>query len=82
MNIQKKCGNTVKGRTEKPLLRATPVRENPKSTPKLKPPRHEGSRFRRMAFGGIRSSHGTETDADAPLNSVLRGIEIELLFGM
>lgn len=65
---------------EKPLLRATPVRDNPKSTPRLNPPRHDGSRFRRRAFGGICSSHGTETETDAAAvtdNWVLLGKKIE-----
>lgn len=37
---------------EKPLLRATPVRDIPKSTPRLNPPLHFGSFFRRRALGG------------------------------
>jgi hypothetical protein len=37
---------------EKPLLRARPVRDIPKSTPRLNPPLHLGSLFRRRALGG------------------------------
>lgn len=47
---------TVKGRKLKPLLMARPVRASPKSTPRLKPPLHVESRFRRMAFGRISST--------------------------
>lgn len=47
---------TVKGRKLKPLLIARPVRASPKSTPRLKPPLHVESRFRRMAFGRISST--------------------------
>lgn len=35
---------------------ARPVREEPRSTPRLNPPRHEESCFLRWAFGGISSS--------------------------
>ena len=45
----------MRGRTEKPLLRARPVRDNPKSTPTLNPPLQLESRFRRRAFGGSSS---------------------------
>lgn len=44
---------TVRGRTVKPLLRATPERDSPRSTPRLNPPLHSGSFFRRRALGGI-----------------------------
>jgi len=37
---------------EKPLLRASPVRDVPRSTPRLKPPLHCGSSLRRRALGG------------------------------
>jgi len=58
LNLQKKIlriygSNTVRGRTVKPLLRATPERDSPKSTPRLNPPLHSGSFFRRRALGGI-----------------------------
>lgn len=43
---------TVRGRMEKPLLRASPVREVPRSTPRLKPPLQWGSSLRRRALGG------------------------------
>lgn len=48
---------TVKGRIEKPLLSARPVRAIPKSTPREKkpPPLHCGSLFLRSAFGGSSS---------------------------
>lgn len=65
VNIHKFDDITAKGRTVKPLLMATPVRASPKSTPRLKPPRHDELRCRRMAFGGICSSHGTETGTDS-----------------
>ena len=51
-------GFTVKGRTQKPLLIARPVRDNPKSTPKLNPPHQSGSCFLRRAFGGISPCNG------------------------
>ena len=44
---------TDRGRTEKPLLRARPVRDIPKSTPRLNPPVQCGLCFRRRAFGRI-----------------------------
>lgn len=47
---------TVRGRTEKPLLRARPVRDSPKSTPRLNPHLQCGSFFRRRTFGGNSSA--------------------------
>lgn len=44
---------TDRGRTEKPLLRARPVRDIPKSTPRLNPPVQCGLYCRRRAFGRI-----------------------------
>lgn len=46
---------TVKGRIQKPLLSATPVRAIPKSTPSEKPPLHSDSLFLLSAFGGSSS---------------------------
>ena len=42
----------LRGRIEKPLLSARPVRDIPKSTPRLNPPLQLGSLFRRRALGG------------------------------
>lgn len=53
---------TVSGRTQKPLLRARPVRDNPKSTPRLNPPLHSESFFRLVAFGS-----NSSTDDNAPI---------------
>ena len=65
----------------KPLLIATPVRDKPKSMPKLNPPIHLESIFLLIAFGGNGSSLTDDDDISALIFETRIFKDFEGVFG-